>query len=814
MLIRTPVDEGWTLVASDGPGAALLGGTRYDAVVPGCVHDDLLRAGVIPDPYVLENERETAWIGRTSWTYKTRFAHPIPSHGARVELVCEGLDTVATLTLDGVVLGDVRNMHRTHRFDLTDLVTGGEQVLEIAFRAPRDEAEAAAQAFGPRPHVNEHPYNAIRKNASSFGWDWGPDVASTGIWRPISIETWDVARLGPVRMDVDVLPDGTGVLEVHADVERTGDDELELHVEVAGRSGAAAVDGTAAHVRIEVPDVERWWPRGYGDQALHDVSVELRAGEALDVRRSRVGFRTVRIEQPEDAHGTGFVLVVNDRPVLVRGYNWIPDDALLPRVDRAAYERGVRDAVESNANLLRVWGGGIYESDDFYDVCDEQGVLVWQDFLFACAAYPEEGLGSEVEAEAREAVARLSGRASLALWCGGNECLWGYEDWDWQEPLAGRSWGEGFYRGLLPAIVAELDPHRPYIPGSPFSPRADKHPNDPEHGPMHIWDVWNQLDYTAYLGYRPRFVSEFGFQGPPAWSTLTRAVSEDALDPWSSQILAHQKAEDGNGKLERGMAPHLPAPASFDDWHWATSLNQARAVALGVAHFRSLAPHCTGAVVWQLNDCWPVTSWAAVDGDGRRKPLWYALRRAFADRLVSVLPEGDALVLAVVNDCDEPWSATARVRRITWSGEVLAEELVPVSLDARGAARLPLPAAVGVAGSADDELLVVDVDGLRDLRPFAEDAASALPAPQLDVRVAEAEGGFSVTVTARSVVRDLALLADRAAPGAVVDDMLVALLPGESATFHVAAGTTIDARRLAAPDVVRCANDLAAGGAA
>jgi beta-mannosidase len=814
MLVRTAIDGGWSVVASGGPGADTLAGRALPASVPGCVHTDLVADGAIPDPFLQENERATSWVGRTDWTYTTTLSHPAAADGQRIELVAHGLDTVADVRLDGALLGSVRNMHRTHRFDVTHLLNGGEQVLEVAFRSPLAEAEAASARLGARPHVNEHPYNAVRKNASSFGWDWGPDLSTSGIWRPIVLEAWSVARISSVRTQVDVRTDGTGVLDVVVEVERAADDALDLAVTVDG-VGAAAVLGagaTSASVRVQIPDVERWWPHGYGGQRLYDVGIELsQGGQRLDGRTSRVGFRTVRVEIPEDAQGTGFVIVVNDRPVLVRGYNWIPDDALVSRVDRGRYESRIREAVASNANLLRVWGGGIYESDDFYDVCDELGVLVWQDFLFACAAYAEEDeLAAEVEAEAREAVARLSGRASLTLWCGGNECLWGYEDWDWKRPLDGRTWGAGFYRGLLPAIVAELDPSRPYIPGSPFSPRADRHPNDPSHGPMHIWDVWNERDYTAYLGYRPRFVSEFGFQGPPTWSTLTRALDEDSLDPWSPGMLAHQKAEDGNGKLERGMAPHLPAPTTFEDWHWATSLNQARAVALGVEHFRSLAPRCTGVVVWQLNDCWPVTSWAAVDGDGRRKPLWYALRRAFADRHVALLPEAGGQLLAVVNDSDEPWRTRARIRRMTWSGEVLAETTLPVGIAERGALRIPLPDVVAQPADPADELLVVDIDGLRSLAPFAEDVDSLLPDAVLDVDVRPADGGYDVVVTAGSVVRDLALLVDRAAPGAVVNDMLVALLPGETAVFRVTSAEPLDPARLAARDVVRCANDLAA----
>jgi len=406
-------------------------------------------------------------------------------------------------------------------------------------------------------------------------------------------------------------------------------------------------------------------------------------------------------------------------------------------------------------------------------------------------------------------VARLSSHPSLALWCGANECLWGYEDWDWKAPLAGRTWGAGYYHRLLPSIVAELDPSRPYVPGSPYSPDPGRHPNDPSHGPMHIWDVWNQKDYTAYLDYRPRFVSEFGFQGPPTWSTLTRALDEASLDPWSPTMLVHQKAEDGNGKLERGMAPHLPAPTSFDDWHWATSLNQARAVRLGVEHFRSLAPHCAGAVVWQLNDCWPVVSWAAVDGDGRRKPLWFALRRAFADRAVTLLPEGDSVILGLVNDSDEPWAASVRLRRLTFTGEVREELVLDVSVDPRSGARSRLlPALLGAR--ADDEVLVADVDGLRSLLPFVEDVASRIPAADLVVDVVGAPGGYRVSVRADVVVRDLALLVDRLDPDAEVDQMLVDLLPGEEAVFHVATSRGLEAGALTDRRVLRSANQLAA----
>jgi beta-mannosidase len=817
---RRALEAGWTVVAAAGPGREVLGERSVPATVPGVVHLDLLAAGLIPDPYLDGNESALAWIGRTDWTYRTTFRcegagdadrADRADHADHVDLVADGLDTVARVELDGVLVGTARNMHRTHRFDVTRLLQAGDHELTVAFRAPRDAAEEAEAELGPRPHVNPHPYNALRKNASSFGWDWGPDLATSGIWRSIALESWSTARLAGVRPLVDVRADGAGVLDVHADVESRGRGDLRLRVRVAGRTTTVRAGDVA---RLEVPDVDRWWPVGYGDQPRYDVVVELLDGETvLDGRSARVGFRTVALDTEPDEHGTSFALRVNGVRVLVRGFDWIPDDALLPAVDRSRYAQRLRQARDAGANLLRVWGGGIHETEDFYGLCDELGLLVWQDFLFACAAYAEEEpLAGEVRAEAAEAVTRLSAHPSLVLWCGGNECLWGHEDWGWKGPLAGRSWGYGYWTAELPALVARLDATRPYVPNSPYSPDPGAHPNDPSHGPVHIWDVWNERDYTGYLSYRPRFVSEFGFQGPPTWSTLTRAVHDDPLTPDSPGMLAHQKAEDGNGKLARGLAGHLPEPAAFADWHWATQLNQARALATGIEHFRASAPACTGVVVWQLNDCWPVTSWAVVDGDGRLKPAWYAVRRAFRDRLAVVRSAGDALELAALADSAESWQATLRVERTGFDGAVLAAVDVPLELEPRGTLAVPLPPAVAVPADPRAELIVVR-DGGRAVAHhwFAEDVDAALPAPAADVTAERTADGYRVSVAARTLLKDLALLVDRLDPAAVVDDMLVTLLPGESATLHLRTDRELPVSAFTAPGVLRCANDLVRG---
>ncbi|HEU4424750.1 MAG TPA: glycoside hydrolase family 2 protein, partial [Pilimelia sp.] len=357
--------------------------------------------------------------------------------------------------------------------------------------------------------------------------------------------------------------------------------------------------------------------------------------------------------------------------------------------------------------------------------------------------------------------------------------------------------------------VAELDPTRPYWPGSPYSGTPDRHPNDPAHGTTHIWDVWNREDYTHYRSYAPRFVAEFGYQAPPTYATLRRGGTP------------HQKAADGDAKLARGLAAHLPRPHTLDDWLYLTQVNQARAIAFGVEHFRSLRPRCMGAIVWQLNDCWPVISWSAIDGEGRPKPLWYALRRVFADRLLTVQPRGSGLALVAVNDATQPWAAEATVSRVTVAGERRAATAIPLAVPAGGAVTLPL-------SDLDGDLLLVEADGAERAWWFpAEDTDLDYPPARYETSVAPRPGGVAVTVTAHTILRDLCLFPDRLDPAATVDRALVTLLPGESTRFEVtlrARGTqrsgvpqrerkatsaaALDPAALTAAPVLRCVNDL------
>ncbi|WP_092966544.1 glycoside hydrolase family 2 protein [Agromyces sp. CF514] len=837
--VERPLHTGWRVRAVSGPVPADIAATSIPATVPGVVHLDLMREGLIPDPYLDDHESALAWIGLVDWTYETTFdlAQGELAAASVHELVFDGLDTVATVSLNGTAIAEVANQHRTHRIDVTALVRAGGNDLVVAFRSPVKHANAQSLALGARPRPYPTPFDAIRKSACSFGWDWGIATATSGIWRPVRLESWSTARFGEVL--VRATPDGDGgYVEAVVRVTRAAgsDDEgadvaLDVDLEIAGVRTAVEIPAgeREAVVRVDLEQAERWWPVGYGEPVLHDVRVRLGVdGWVLDETTRRVGFRDLRWNTEPDADGTPFQLVVNDRPVFVKGVNWIPDDAFPVRVDRARYRARLEQAASAGLNLIRVWGGGIYEADAFYELADELGLLTWQDFLFACSAYSEEEpLRSEVAAEARDNIVRLAHHASLALLTGNNENLWGYEDWGWKLALDGRTWGAYYYHELFPQLVAELAPHVPYAPGSPFSPgggehggepgveHAGEHPNAEAHGTMHVWDLWNQKDWPHYRDLEPRFVAEFGWQGPPAWSTLTRAISDDPLTPESPGMIVHQKAIDGNAKLTAGLVRHYRVPNDMETWHWAMQLNQANAISCALDHYRSHWPKTAGAVVWQLNDCWPVTSWAAIDGDGHAKPLLHAIRNAFAPRVVSVQPraaESGAPGLAAIvgNDTDDAWSGELVFERRGFDGSVLARAAASVDVAARDALTVPVPVEVAEATDAAGELLVVTLGEVRGLWWFAEPRDSALAAADVEVETASAGAGVvTATVTAgSSVVRDLTLLVDKLDVRASVDSGLVTLLPGESHVFTVSGVDALEARAVADPRVLRSGNQL------
>lgn len=792
-----------------------------------------MAAGVIADPYLDGNEAVLRWMHEIDWRYATVLnPHDLPLEpprlGERVDLVFDGIDTIGTARLgegpDKIELGRTYNMHRSYRFDISQYLTGRPVQLEVDLHSATAYAEAEQERLGDRPSAFPAPYNFIRKMACSFGWDWGPDLRTAGLWKPVRLERWSVARLTRVMPLVTLDPAGSGRVELRIDLERLHSEAvLTVTAEILGHRIEGVVDAgaTSATLVVNVPDAPVWWPVGYGEQPLADLTLTLSTvDQELDRWQRRIGFRTVELDTSRDDVGTAFTISINGQPMFVKGVNWIPDDHFLTRITAERLERRLDQALVANVNLLRVWGGGIFESEDFYRACDERGLLVWQDFLLACAAYPEESpLWEEIEAEARENVVRLASHASLVLFNGGNENLWGYADWHWQERLNGRTWGARYAHELLPKIVAELDPTRPYSDNSPYSPGADVepiHPNDPNHGTHHQWEVWNRVDYTTYRSEIPRFCSEFGFQAPPAWRTLTDWVhSVDggplyaARDPKNDpNFLLHQKADDGNGKLDRGLAAHIGVPDKFADWHWATQLNQARAVTYAIDHHRRWWPRTAGAIVWQLNDCWPVTSWAAIDYEERPKPLWYALRRAFAPRNVVFVTEQGSVSAVVLNDTDQAWHGQLRLGRERLNGLTLATITVEVSVQPRTSTPIALPAQIFTPEDPTAEIVVARLDALTRVHTFVEDIELSLDPNPINVEVMQTEDGYAVKVTASSFARDVTLLADQAASDATVDDALVTLPAGQSTTFRVRTSARNLEQALDRPPALRTANDL------
>ncbi|THV42947.1 glycoside hydrolase family 2 protein [Glycomyces buryatensis] len=812
MSTKRNLHDGWTL---SGGREGQIEVDGLPAAVPGSVHTDLLAAGLITDPYVDQAETETAWIGRTDWTYRLAFeAGAEPFDGS--DLVFDGLDTAARISLNGACLGETANMHRRYRFDVHDLIREGRNELEVHFTAPYTYAQAQRDRLGDLPNAYPEPGNFIRKAACNFGWDWGPNLAGAGLWRSVRLERWNIARIDAVVPRVTV-EDGRGIVDLEVRLHKAVATDVELVCALAGteRSVRVTAGEDRAQVRLELDDPQLWWPIGHGDQPLYGLAVALLAhGQELDSWTKRIGFRTVELDTEPDGEGRPYTLKINGKPVWVKGVNWIPDEALFSRIDAPRLHRRLAQAVDANVNYVRVWGGGIYESEDFYDRCDELGLLVGQDFLFACAAYPEEEpFWSEVAAEARDNLERLTPHPSLVTWTGNNENIWGWHDWDWRDGFSDRTWGSGYYYDLLPKLVETVDGTRPYWPGSPYSGERDLHPNDPAHASMHIWDVWNDLDYTHYRDQRPRFVAEFGYQAPPTWATVRRMVTDEPLEAESPNMLWHQKAMDGQAKLQRGLEAHLPPVRDFDDWLYFTQVNQARALRLGIEYFRSLQPHCMGAIMWQLNDCWPVTSWAAVDGEERKKPLWYALKDVFADRLVTFQPDdegkGEGVKLVAVNDSDEPWNDVVGFWKCSAEGRILGRALLKLEIGARDSATVELQEGSVPTGG---EFLITGTESFPRATWFSkEDKDMDWAKAHWTAEARPVDGGVAVTVTAETVLRDLCLFPDRLDPDAAVDRALVTLIPGEQATFTVTsealAADPAKWEALCAKPVLRAVND-------
>lgn len=671
-----PIEESlcgdqWVMIAPDG--------RTFAARVPGCAHLDLQRAGVIAEVDAPGGEEGQAWVGRSafSWRRSFRVSPELRAHG-HVDLVFQSIDTVAEVFIDGTIAATVANHFHPHRIDLTERVAQSASdhafVIEVRCAAPVVEVERIERELGNRPVNGDWtPYVFMRKPACDFGWDWGPRAPSSGIVDLVFLHGWSGSRIASVRPLVTRCTAADACVEVFVDTICDGDTiGCEAHVELESPDGrlfhavAPCARSGIAHCVIEIPNPQRWWPRGYGAQQLQRLTVELSSRGVTHARwNGRIGLRSVALDTTPEIDGTRFAIRVNDQLIWCAGANWIPEG--LNRMD--AIEAKVRErllqACEAHLVMLRVWGGGGYESDFFYGQCDELGLLVWQDFAFACATYPEEmPFPVLVEAEARFQLARLASHPSVVLWCGGNEDILAWYSWGFRDRLAaGQSWGRHYWLELLPRLCTQIDPTRPYWPESPWSGSLELHPNDPMRGDRHTWDATAKVEGLRAI--TPRFCSEFGHQSPPALASIAHALRFDERDIASltpadgcAQIVSRQRATGADdAQYGSHLSDRFAPPEDFATWIAQAQSVQAKAMRIAYTWLRANRPHCSGALVWQMNDAWTGHSWSLVDAQGRAKPAWHAVRAACAPRMISIHARDEQIVVEAVNDTAHPWKS-------------------------------------------------------------------------------------------------------------------------------------------------------------
>ena len=652
----------WTLDVIAGDGSAVY--SKVPATVPGSVYHDLLAAGQIEDPFWRDNETEALKLMEHSFRYARSFeVSPELLAADAVRLRCEGLDTLATVEINGQVAGRADNMHRTWEFDVKALLRPGENAIAVTFASPtRFLRQANAETFldGSTDAMAGFPH--LRKAHCMFGWDWGPRLPDAGIWRDIALIGVETARIRQVRVR-QRHGEGRVVCAIETDIERLSDGTLDVEVTLTAPDGTI-LTGRGPRCEITVEHPELWWPNGYGAQPLYDISVELKAGgRLLDAWKKRIGLRTLTVHREKDQWGECFCHRVNGVDIFAMGADYIPEDNLLPRVTPERTRRLLSDAAAAHMNTIRVWGGGYYPDDFFFDICDELGLLVWQDFMFACAEYLlTDAFDASIRAEFTDNVRRLRHHASLALWCGNNEMesftgdgLWIYKKRSQADYLK-------IFEYILPQVLKEEDPDTFYWPSSPSSGGSLDKPNDPSRGDNHYWDVWHGMKpFTDYRNHHFRYVSEFGFQSFPAMATIEGFTLPEDRNVFSYVMEKHQRNAAANGKIAEYLSQTYRFPKDFDAFVYASQLLQAQAMQYGVEHWRRHRGRCMGALVWQLNDCWPVVSWASIDYHGRWKALHYYEKRFFAPVLISCHEEGVLSQCASVNDEPKPIRKTARL---------------------------------------------------------------------------------------------------------------------------------------------------------
>jgi beta-mannosidase len=796
------------------------------ASVPGSAQSDLMAAKILPDPYVGLAEAQVQWVGLTDWQYRTtlRADATLLARG-HVDLVFDGLDTFAEVRLNGTKLLAADNAHRRWRVPVKGLLRRGANDVLVTFRSPIRTLQPMVlktahslpgeydSAFGDEPAGKQtSPY--IRKPKYQYGWDWGPRIVTQGIWRAARIEAWDDVRIERVRVVQEVLTRTEARLSAEIDIVAGVERVVSAAVEVTAPDGSTVharrtmnVAAGISHVAVPmtIADPKRWWPIGYGAQPLYTVKASLTDDRAIiDTAICRTGLRTVELQREADATGRGFAFVVNGLPIFAKGANLIPFDMIPARVPAERMRHVLTGARDANMNMIRVWGGGHYLDDTFYDMADEMGLMVWQDFMFGGAVTPyDRDFRENARIEAEEQVDRLQAHPSIVIWAGNNEVLSGWAGWsdrvafkqavgaDEQERV-----GVGMailFGQVLRDAAERRDPDAVYWPGSPSANYEGK-PDTDSDGDRHYWDVWGgKKPVEAYLDSCPRFMSEYGLQGMPDMRTIRAFAGAGDLSPTSAVMKAHQKflKGEGNERLLFYIRQNYREPRDFADFVYLSQVMQAEGIELAALHHRACRPVTMGSLYWQLNDVWPGASWSSVDFYGRWKALNFHARRFYAPLAVAAERKDGATKISLISDAATPTDARWSLRAIDVEGRVLAHREAAVKLAPLTAAAVASVSDAALLGGGDPVRTIAVAELLVDGRIVSRALISAtapkdmtLPDPGIVARW----DGDRLTLTATRLAR--AVWIDFGAIDATPSDNAFDLLPGESRMITVSSPTS------------------------
>jgi len=691
------ISDGWEFRAADSSD-------WMSALVPGCVHTDLLRNDVIADPFYRLNEHDVQWVDKNDWVYRTTFSVSASMlKNENMELHFPGLDTYADVRLNDTLILQADNMFRHWSADCKSYLKKGKNTLEIYFHSPIKKGIEKHDALSYSIPTSGNDLAEIgqvegnkkvsiftRKPGYHFGWDWGPRLVTSGIWKPVVLKTWNDAVIRDMQVVQHALTEESAEMEVVAELEYTGFESglLILNVNrkrVAERQLDARNISHLVKIPFTIESPEIWWPNGAGEQPLYEIELLLIKKGIVQHRKTvRTGLRTIELERTPDEIGASFKFIVNGRPMFMKGANYIPQDVFLDRVSPAEYEQVIQSAVDANMNMLRVWGGGIYEKDIFYDLCDEKGLLVWQDFMFACNMYPvDEAFMKNVRLEAIDNIKRLRNHPCIALWCGNNENLSAWFRWGWKDRVTreqGKSIADLLWKGyedvfhtILPEMVEQYDSDRYYWSSSPSKEMGV--PEELTHGDVHYWGVWwGKEPFETFREHTGRFMSEYGFQSFPEMRTIEEYASPEDYDIDSEVMKSHQRSSIGNQTITLYMDRDFRKPKDFKSFIYVGQVLQGEGIKKAIQLHRSRMPVCMGSLYWQINDCWPVASWSGIDYYGRWKAMHYKVRDAFKNVILAPDLIGNSVEIRTISDLPEELDGQLVMQLLTMTGEVVWEQ--------------------------------------------------------------------------------------------------------------------------------------------